>query len=102
MGSNYFSFKKELGQIKFKKKYLDMGCGQFAILGQFYKKINSSSDVTSVDIYEKFIENSLYNSELNKNNIQIKKSNLFSNIDEKFDLISLILPMFHLHRKKIN
>ena len=92
--------KKELGQIKFKKKYLDMGCGQFAILGQFYKKINSSSDVTSVDIYEKFIENSLYNSELNKNNIQIKKSNLFSNIDEKFDLISFNPPYVPSSQKK--
>ena len=77
-----------------------MGCGQFAILGQFYKKINSSSDVTSVDIYEKFIENSLYNSELNKNNIQIKKSNLFSNIDEKFDLISFNPPYVPSSQKK--
>ena len=73
-----------------------------AILGQFYKKINSSSDVTSVDIYEKFIENSLYNSELNKNNIQIKKSNLFSNIDEKFDLISFNPPYVPSSQKKIN
>ena len=92
--------KKELNDIKHKKKYLDMGCGQFAILGQFFKKINISSDVTSVDIYEKFVENSINNSELNKTNIKIKKSNLFSNIDEKFDLISFNPPYVPSSQKK--
>tara|TARA_B100000902_G_scaffold148005_1_gene144846 strand:- start:20 stop:667 length:648 start_codon:yes stop_codon:yes gene_type:complete len=92
--------KKELSQMKLKKSYLDMGCGQFAILGQFFKKINSSSDVTSIDIYEKFVENSLNNSKLNKTNIQIKKSNLFSNIDEKFDLISFNPPYVPSSQKK--
>ena len=92
--------KKELNNIKQKKKYLDMGCGQFAILGQFFKKINISSDVTSVDIYEKFVENSINNSELNKTNIKIKKSNLFSNIDEKFDLISFNPPYVPSSQKK--
>ena len=92
--------KKELNDIKQTKKYLDMGCGQFAILGQFFKKINISSDVTSVDIYEKFVENSINNSELNKTNIKIKKSNLFSNIDEKFDLISFNPPYVPSSQKK--
>ena len=53
-----------------------MGCGQFAILGQFYKKL-TSSDVTSVDIYEKFIENSLYNSELNKTTFKLRNQTYF-------------------------
>ena len=92
--------KKELNDIKLKKKYLDMGCGQFALLGQFFKKINISSDVTSVDIYEKFVENSLNNSNLNKTDIKIKKSNLFSNIDEKFDLISFNPPYVPSSQKK--
>ena len=77
-----------------------MGCGQFAILGQFFKKINISSDVTSVDIYEKFVENSINNSELNRTKIKIKKSNLFSNIDEKFDLISFNPPYVPSSQKK--
>ena len=47
--------KKELYQIKDKKNFLDMGCGQFAILGQYFKMNNTSSNVTSVDIYEKFL-----------------------------------------------
>tara|TARA_B100000401_G_scaffold429331_1_gene362850 strand:- start:1 stop:657 length:657 start_codon:yes stop_codon:yes gene_type:complete len=94
--------KKELNEIKLKKKYLDMGCGQFAILGQFFKKTNIYSDVTSVDIYEKFVENSINNSKLNQTNIKIKKSNLFSNIDEKFDLISFNPPYVPSSQKKKN
>ena len=84
--------KKELNQNKEKNKYLDMGCGQFAILGQYFKKINSYSDVTSIDVYNEFIENSIKNSIRNKNNINILQSNLFSNINEKFDLISFNPP----------
>ena len=84
--------KKELNQNKEKNKYLDMGCGQFAILGQYFKKINSYSDVTSTDVYNEFIENSIKNSIQNKNNINILQSNLFSNINEKFDLISFNPP----------
>ena len=30
--------KKEITTIKNKKKFLDMGCGQFALIGQFFKK----------------------------------------------------------------
>ena len=84
--------KKELNQNKEKNKYLDMGCGQFAILGQYFKKINSYSDVTSIDVYKEFIENSIKNSIQNKNDINILQSNLFSNINEKFDLISFNPP----------
>ena len=32
--------KKEIINMKNKKNYLDMGCGQFAILGQYFKKNN--------------------------------------------------------------
>lgn len=84
--------KKELNQNKEKNKYLDMGCGQFAILGQYFKKINSYSDVTSIDVYKEFVENSIKNSIQNKNDINILQSNLFSNINEKFDLISFNPP----------
>ncbi len=84
--------KKELNQNKEKNKYLDMGCGQFAILGQYFKKINSYSDVTSIDVYKEFVENSIKNSIQNKNDINILQSNLFSDVNEKFDLISFNPP----------
>ena len=92
--------KKEIINMKNKKNYLDMGCGQFAILGQYFKKNNPSSEVTSVDIYEKFVENSINNSLLNKNDLKIKFSNLFSNIDKKFDLITFNPPYVPLSKKK--
>ena len=84
--------KKVLLEVNDKKFYLDMGCGQFAILGQFYKRINKNSNVTSVDIYEEFVKNSIKNCELNRINIKVIKSDLFSNITEKFDLISFNPP----------
>ena len=92
--------KKEIINMKNKKNYLDMGCGQFAILGQYFKKNNPLSEVTSVDIYEKFVENSINNSLLNKNDLKIKFSNLFSNIDKKFDLITFNPPYVPLSKKK--
>lgn len=92
--------KKELSNLSGAKKYLDMGCGQFAILGQFFKNNSKISEVTSVDIYDKFVENSLNNARINKNDIKIKKSNLFSNINEKFDLISFNPPYVPLSKKK--
>ena len=94
--------KKELNQNKEKNKYLDMGCGQFAILGQYFKKINSYSDVTSIDVYKEFIENSIKNSIQNKNDINILQSNLFSNINEKFDLISFNPPYVPASTKNEN
>jgi methylase of polypeptide subunit release factors len=83
--------KKELNFTN-KKNYLDMGCGQFAILGQYYKKNNPTSMVMSVDIYEDFVNNSILNSKENKNDIKIFQSNLFENIRDKFDLISFNPP----------
>ena len=47
------TLRKEILTIKNKIKYLDMGCGQFAILGQFFKMNNLNSEVTSVHIYNK-------------------------------------------------
>ena len=96
--------RKEIFTIKKKRKYLDMGCGQFAILGQFYKMNNVDSEVISVDIYNKFVNNSIKNSLLNNNFIKVKKSNLFSNINKKFDLISFnppYVPFSNLKQEKI-
>ena len=89
--------KKELSIVK-EKKYLDMGCGQFAILGQFYKKRNVNSKIISVDIYDDLVENSLRNSRINKNDIQIIQSNLFDNINDKFDLITFNPPYVPLKK----
>jgi methylase of polypeptide subunit release factors len=67
-----------------------MGCGQFAILGQYFKKRNNNSEVTSVDLYDEFVSNSILTMQ-NINNLKIKiiKSNLFSNLSGKKNLILL-------------
>lgn len=85
--------KKEIIKLKNKKFFLDMGCGQFAIIGQFFKSRNNLSTVTSVDFYNKFVINSIKNAKLNQNNIKILRSDLFSNLGKKkFDLITFNPP----------
>jgi release factor glutamine methyltransferase len=85
--------RKEMINIRNKKKFLDMGCGQFALIGQFFKKKNLNSNVVSVDIYEKFVKNSIITARYNNIKIKVIKSNLFSNLKkEKFDLISFNPP----------
>jgi len=85
--------KKEIKNIRNKKKFLDMGCGQLALIGQFYKKNNVNTKVTSVDFYSQFVSNAILNARYNNTKIRIIKSDLFSNLKkEKFDLISFNPP----------
>ncbi|MDC3126006.1 methyltransferase [Candidatus Pelagibacter sp.] len=72
--------------------HLDMGCGQIAILGQFHKKINSKAEVLSADIYEDFLLNAKINSSFNNLEIKFSKTDMFNNIDKKFDLITFNPP----------
>jgi len=93
--------KKEIKNIKNKNFFLDMGCGQFALIGQFFKKKNVDSSVTSVDIYNKFVRNSIINARYNNTKIKILKSDLFSNLKKKkFDLISFNPPYVPIKRDK--
>ena len=72
--------------------HLDMGCGQIAILGQFHKKINSKVEILSADIYEDFLLNAKINSSFNNLEIEFSETNMFSNIDKRFDLITFNPP----------
>ena len=87
--------------IKF-NSYLDMGCGQIAILGLFQKKICPTTETTSVDIYENFILNAKENALANKVKINFITSDLFSNINNKYDLISFNPPYVPISFKKKN
>lgn len=64
---------------------LEIGCGTGIV--SISVDLESSVDVTSVDISEKAIENTKINKENLNSKIKIIKSDLFSNIKEKFDLI---------------
>ncbi|MFR8505519.1 MAG: peptide chain release factor N(5)-glutamine methyltransferase [Peptoniphilus sp.] len=64
---------------------LEIGCGTGIV--SISVDLESSVDVTAVDISEKAIENTRINKEKLNSKIKIIKSDLFSNINEKFDLI---------------
>lgn len=64
---------------------LEIGCGTGIV--SISVDLESSIDVTAVDISEKAIENTRINKEKLNSKIKIINSDLFSNINEKFDLI---------------
>jgi len=66
------------------EKALDMGCGT-GIVAIYLAK--AGCDATAADIKEKALENTRENAERNGVKIRIVKSDLFSNIDGKFDII---------------
>jgi len=91
---------------KYKKKgvhfdhYLDMGCGQVAILGQYQKKIDRNTHVTSADIYKDFLDNAKENVLANSLEINFVETDMFSNIKNKYDLITFNPPYVPLRFKK--
>lgn len=64
---------------------LEIGCGTGIV--SISVDLESSVDVTAVDISEKALENTRINKEKLNSKIKIINSDLFSNINEKFDLI---------------
>ncbi|MDU7532025.1 MAG: peptide chain release factor N(5)-glutamine methyltransferase [Peptoniphilus harei] len=81
------SVKKNLNIIENNQinNMLEIGCGTGIV--SISVDLESSVDVTAVDISEKAIENTKINKEKLNSKIKIIKSDLFSNINEKFDLI---------------
>ena len=86
--SFFFSefLEKILSEKKFKpKKYLDMGCGS-CILSEVVSKFIPKKDILCVDINPNAVKLA------KSKNFNAKKSNLFSNIKQKFDLITFNAP----------
>lgn len=68
-----------------KGRILDIGCG-CGIQSIINAKHNIENKVVGVDINPKAVENSIHNAKLNKvKNIRFLQSDLFSEVDEKFD-----------------
>lgn len=81
-------------------KILDIGCGSGIISLMLAKKLEGAK-VTGVDISDGAILISNKNKEkLNLKNVIFKKSDLFSNIDEKFDIIVSNPPYIPVSYKK--
>ncbi len=72
-----------------RKKALDMGCGCGIIALHLAK---NGCVVTAADINDGAVENTRQNAEMNRLEIKCIKSDLFSNIDDKFDLIAFNPP----------
>ena len=77
-------------QIKENAKVLDMGCG-IGILGIVAAKV-FNADVILVDINERAISLAKQNAKLNSVKAEIRKSNLYENVQEKFDAIIVNPP----------
>jgi len=75
-------------ELKECKKALDMGCGT-GIVALHLAKVCST---TAVDINENALRNTLHNAHLNNIELTVKKSNLFSNVKGKFDIITFNPP----------
>lgn len=67
------------------KNMLEIGCGSGIV--SISIDLETKVDVTSVDISDKAIENTTINRDMLNSNIKILKSDLFSNVIGKFDLI---------------
>jgi methylase of polypeptide subunit release factors len=72
--------------------YLDMGCGHVGLLGQYVKRRRPDATVVSVDYYPEFAKNAGANIQANGLDIDVRQSDLFSTVGERFDLITTNLP----------
>lgn len=90
--------------IKYINKYfyekidiLDIGTGSGCIAITLSKKVNANID--AVDISEKALEVAKINSQKNNSRINLFKSDIFSNIDKKYDVIISNPPYIELNEK---
>jgi 16S rRNA (guanine1207-N2)-methyltransferase len=79
------TYSKSRILINLKGKVLDFGCG-YGPIG-IYIASNSYADVDMVDINERALDLAHKNADLNNVDVNIYKSNIYSNISGKYDLI---------------
>ncbi|MCX2960645.1 16S rRNA (guanine(1207)-N(2))-methyltransferase RsmC [Rodentibacter caecimuris] len=76
-----------------KGKVLDLGCGA-GVIGSMIKKINPKSNVTMTDIHAMALESARKTLSENRLDAEVFASDVFSDIEGKFDLI-ISNPPFH-------
>ncbi len=72
--------------------FLDMGCGHLCLLGQYVKIHRPDAQVLSVDVYPEFVQNAQFNAKKNRLLVDVRQSDLFERVSEKFDLIAFNPP----------
>ncbi|KAA0004789.1 MAG: methyltransferase [Thermoplasmata archaeon] len=78
----------DLKDLKNCKKALDMGCGTGIIALHLAKYC----PVVAADVNEMAVKNTMHNAKLNGIELEVRKSDLFSSINEKFDIITFNPP----------
>jgi methylase of polypeptide subunit release factors len=81
-------------------RFLDMGCGQVALLGQYFKQTHSLAIVTSVDLYEDIVACARENISRNGLDINVIESDLFGSVEGMYDVISFNPPYVSLSEQK--
>lgn len=69
------------------EKFLEIGCGSGIVSITFDLETKGQVDITAVDISPQAIKNTKINKNYLKSNIKILESDLFEEINEKFDII---------------
>jgi release factor glutamine methyltransferase len=72
--------------------YLDMGCGHVGLLGQYVKRRRPDARVVACDVYPEFADCARENISANRVDIEVRQSDLFGSVPERFDLITTNLP----------
>ncbi len=78
----------DLKDLKNCKKALDMGCGT----GIIALHLSKYCPVVAADVNEMAVKNTMHNAKLNGIELEVRKSDLFSSINEKFDIITFNPP----------
>lgn len=73
-------------------RYLDMGCGQLALLGQYAKSRWPTTRVVAVDLYADLVEVAATNALGNGFALELFQGDLFEAVEGSFDVISFNPP----------
>ncbi len=78
--------------VKKGDKVLDMGCGALCILSIYLKKNKKDIKITAVEVTDKLVTSAKKSVEFNGVDIEVRKSDLFSDIEQDFDIIGFNPP----------
>jgi 16S rRNA G966 N2-methylase RsmD len=87
-----FFFLKSFFQSSSNLKVLELGCGPYATLSVSLKKQFNSIHFSASDVIESKVKSAILTSKINNVKIDFIVSDLFNNIDSKFDVIFMNPP----------
>ena len=85
-------------EVRGREEALDMGCGSGVVALHLAR---NGCSVIAADINERAVENTRMNAMLNRFDIKCIRSNLFSHVDKKFDIIAFNPPYLPTEQEDI-